>query len=284
MKTNRIISKMLKQNTGRAIGDSGDAYGRNYETNAKVDFKNQAMVWGDFDTIERDGKQHLQFNPVISLYHWLDNNFEFNSKWDRKYKAHCKLNDDNDIDSFIDMLKEKDIIENYDTCFTYNLDRCDLNQDIDIKYFNDGLSDELICFIAVHGGCDIRGGWTDYRAFSCNNFHLPSFEAGGVAVVDSEYYIYLADMYTSYIELINQNTCDTIKLKDIDILNATNVYEFIVDDAIRNLNTHTIIVENGKATLWLNEQVQHESQLDLLTGELTMVNQFNKYELEYSLY
>jgi len=33
MKTKEIIYKMLIENTGRALGDSGDAYGRAWERN-----------------------------------------------------------------------------------------------------------------------------------------------------------------------------------------------------------------------------------------------------------
>ena len=64
MKTAKeYITEMLKENTGEHFLDSGDAYGRNWETNQNKVFEDEPRVsydiWGE------------EINITVSVYHYL---------------------------------------------------------------------------------------------------------------------------------------------------------------------------------------------------------------------
>ena len=65
----QLAEKLLKTNTGRALLDSGGAYGRHWQENQNVDFEEQPTAWADLYAGE-------EVCPTASLYHWLTTRFE----------------------------------------------------------------------------------------------------------------------------------------------------------------------------------------------------------------
>lgn len=166
--TNKLVYSMLTENTGSHILDSGGAYGRHHERNAKKtieDFENEPeetiiiSSWG----VERE----------VSVYHFLGDLFI-----DDICRAFNKLNTnpdnwnaDNDevygVSSqawnSLNTIADVEVTRVWNT---YNGDS-DLSQTL--QGANLIINDEHYVLIQVHGGCDIRGGYTDAKLFWVND-------------------------------------------------------------------------------------------------------------------
>lgn len=147
------IEKMLKTNTGAHMLDSGGAYGRHHERNAKkkLDFLEDIKLnyWGCtipvhvyMDTMLELNDITAMFNRILSRdYYWVQEAYEY--------------------------LVEKgfELEEPYaggGKCNTYNHDN-DLSQDFQYQLFEyDG---DTYCLFQLHNGCDIRGGYTSTQVF-----------------------------------------------------------------------------------------------------------------------
>ena len=166
MTTEKIIYKMLTENTGEHFLDSGGAYGRHWQRNQKKslnDFKKEDYITYDkYDCIYK------------SLFHHLNESLTYNSKltnklnnWIKKDKYHYADNPDgrcNDRQSVEEFMSEfiypdKKIYSNY----TYNEDNV-LSQDIQFIYSE--IYETDIIALSIHNGCDARGGLTDYKIFN----------------------------------------------------------------------------------------------------------------------
>lgn len=179
-KTQRQLVAMLTENTGRALCDSGDAYGRHWERNQGRDFaaepRAQLAPVGDY---VKDGSN---FEPevTISTFHFLSDALQSDATMNRRYQAfanrrrgeHYELEI---MESFMDYLKGRghEIAGLYGdgepfTVNTYN--GADLlTQTLQFLYFTcDG---DAYVLLQVHGGADVRGGYTNAVAFSAGSRH-----------------------------------------------------------------------------------------------------------------
>lgn len=162
------IAKMLKENTGRALGDSGDAYGRHWQRNQNRNFKKENEI--DFELFEyNNGKVELTFS--VNLYHYLVNKLEMNERTDylnKKFKKWWKeLNEDDDYErysSFIEYVGGTTNMKYMDN--TYNYD-CNLSQTIQFQTFE--FNNYYFIILEIHGGCDVRGGYTDPYIFEIDD-------------------------------------------------------------------------------------------------------------------
>ena len=144
------IKSLLKTNTGSHFLDSGGAYGRHHERNAKRKLNfNEGLKFDDYgvtipihvfmDTMfELDDNTKI-FNRLLSKeYFWVQEAFEHleNLGFDLDVSGYGGSNADN----------------------TYNSDN-DLSQDFQYQLFEyDG---GYYCLFQLHNGCDIRGGYTN---------------------------------------------------------------------------------------------------------------------------
>jgi len=154
--TKDIIQEMLKENTGKSMMDSGDHYGRNWQINQDRDFSKEPQI-----AIKKDG-EYIQFRK--NLYHFLTEHLEYN---DAMTKEFLKFSE-NDESYFYNMKKfaeikhdgkdpTKPICDN-----SYNFESL-LDQDIQFIIFSNQEID--YCLLEIHGGCDIRGGYTEPKVF-----------------------------------------------------------------------------------------------------------------------
>ena len=156
--TQKVLHDMLVENTGMAMMDSGGDSGRNWQRNQGVDFRKLPET--DY---EYDGQYT---NVTKSLFHHLDNSCEFDPIENKKFANWCKRNEaPSDTNSVEEYLAEKDIIEcgdiyKYHTDNTYNYENI-LSQVI--QYVAAGSIDKV--YISIHGGADVRGGYTDVKVF-----------------------------------------------------------------------------------------------------------------------
>ena len=212
-----VIKAMLIENTGRALGDSGDIYGRNYEKNQEVDFDKQPEV--DVDGIGDGTTEDVCY--YISVYHYLTKYLEFDNLTEdiNDMLDAVRGNYDNDahwsqdaldfVEDFLDNELDMCITEKTKALNTYNFDS-HLSQGLQYSLFE--VNDEYYALIQIHGGCDIRGGYTDAVCFKIPNHYgcltMPmedvygSVDGVGVSNTYDGYYLYGDDdseLYEQYI-------------------------------------------------------------------------------------
>lgn len=154
-----ILAGMFTENTGRALCDSGDAYGRNWEHNqgrTTADFLNAPV--GTFD-------EHC--GPTLSTFHFLNARLDYDAEAQAEFDAYAAENPD---DGWLQLM-ESYVAEHPDwvslTVNTYNHESA-LDQTIQYVQVDteggDACYGDLV-LLQVHGGCDVRGGYTAPKVF-----------------------------------------------------------------------------------------------------------------------
>jgi len=191
-KTSEILVQMLRENTGRALCDSGDFYGRNWERNRAVDFSAVSPSTISFSSY--NGKPDIDITH--NIYHWLLERVRYEDGLTKLYDKFCRIHDPNNnsyhlalINEFIDKLDSSYKYgpvsgfygEGEPVCVnTYN-EECFLSQTIQFTYFNSSMG-ELIA-LQIHGGCDVRGGYTAPKFFSVGHLsELDIFDYGRASI------------------------------------------------------------------------------------------------------
>jgi hypothetical protein len=165
-RTEQVIYEMLTENTGRHLLDSGDAYGRNYERNgfkSLDDFRNEARTtfdvkWGDVS---------------VSLFHHLVDRLKYEDQEDNYFHAWAKDKDDYWLQLVEDYAEER----GWEIVFSENSYNRDSNLSQVIQYT---VYDSGLVALQVHGGADVRGGYTAPRIFSIGDFYELALENGTI--------------------------------------------------------------------------------------------------------
>lgn len=156
-----VLAAMLTENTGRHMLDSGGAYGRNWE-------RAQGKTVEDF--IAEPDMLVQKYGVYINIFHYLDANIEYDEELDNEFQEWMNEDERKDESYFACVYEwcEKEDREEYIMGgLTYNYDNF-LSQDFQADTFNrDGES--YIC-LSIHGGCDIRGGYTRPRIFKVDSY------------------------------------------------------------------------------------------------------------------
>lgn len=164
--TEDVLKKMFMENTGRHFLDSGGAYGRNWERNQARDFDSEPEVTAHF---EEGYEGSLDILVTRSAYHWLRSCLDYAPEMDKEFQEFME-NEDED-ESYLEVqeawLKYRkslglDIGRSFGGFNTYNFE-CSLDQVLQgIWYEEEG---EEYLMLQIHGGCDVRGGYTAPRIF-----------------------------------------------------------------------------------------------------------------------
>jgi len=148
--TETVLQSILTENTGRSLLDSGDHYGRHWEENQGRDFESEDPVKVNFSARTQSAV------PSINVYHYLKRHLEYAPEVDSDFQEFLETG----------LYTEGDPM----TFNSYN-GECALSQTIQgvlyhtsDRYGYDG--SESIVLLQVHGGCDVRGGYTRPRAFT----------------------------------------------------------------------------------------------------------------------
>ena len=164
------IWQMMIENTGCHILDSGGAYGRNWERNRHRDFKSEPAcyieVWGDY------------INVYYSTFHYLTNFLDVTEKSERYNKEFHENADkpENQSKSWLKLMEEYGEVVN-----TYNYENI-IDQVLQYVIFEDEEGDFFI-ILQIHGGCDVRGGYTDPQIFALyepDYFHIAQSDVSAV--------------------------------------------------------------------------------------------------------
>ena len=170
--TERVIAKMLKENTGSHTLDSGKAYGRHWERNQKRRFDAEPEVALEVSAhggIDEKGKpyEYVELLPSINVYHFLSEALEYAEKLDRQFQAFARRAEFRDEAwlSIMEAFAEKQGWEDRNTFNSYNSEDW-LSQVIQgVVCTGEGSQDDSFVLLHIHQGCDVRGGYGKPRAF-----------------------------------------------------------------------------------------------------------------------
>lgn len=171
METKQIIYAMLTENTGAHFLDSGFANGRMWQ-------KNQVKTIDDFENEEVEKYELHKWNDnyelerTVSVYHYLkdletdDVCDEFNKLQDNSdnWDANCEAYGVSlEAWEYLDNEFEVDIDRVFNT-YNGNSDLSQVLQGANIR-----IDDEHYIILQIHGGADVRGGYTDAKLFKLND-------------------------------------------------------------------------------------------------------------------
>lgn len=172
--TEEAVIGMLTENTGSHFLDSGGAYGRNWERNQKRDFAKEPRITTRFSMWGND----LEVEASISTYHWMVRNLEFDPEMQARLDQYADDHHDDNWFEIAEGFAEQDQQRMNDewgcdskhfprTTNTYNeTDHWDLDQTLQfIELAGEGGYDSTHLILQVHGGCDVRGGYTAPKCF-----------------------------------------------------------------------------------------------------------------------
>lgn len=161
------IKELLLENTGRHMLDSGGAYGRHWERNQFRDFDAEPATTLDV-TWCREGDK---FRPQVThnVYHWLNERVSFDPEMNQRWLDFCEANDESTLslaamEAFVESLDAAGLYGEGEPLVvnTYNGECC-LSQVLQYTYFSTDEGDFVL--LQIHGGCDVRGGYTGAQVF-----------------------------------------------------------------------------------------------------------------------
>lgn len=172
--TEEVVIGMLTENTGRHFLDSGGAYGRNWERNQGRDFEAEPACSYSFNVY--DGK--LSVDASISLHHWMLHNLEYDPEMQARLDLYAEEHpNDSAYELTVGFADEEQQRLNDEwgsdargfpnTINTYNEpDSWGLSQVLQFAAVAaEGSYDATHLIVQVHGGCDVRGGYTMPKCF-----------------------------------------------------------------------------------------------------------------------
>jgi len=168
--TEDTIFKMLTENTGASILDSGGIYGRNWqrhEGKTLEDFIKQPSAWLEVDIY---GEDNVCLSPTVSVFHACRNALELDS-YCHEYNAqgtgafngdyygtdtgNCGWLEDHDF---------RPVGDGFNT-YNWNSSHSQVLQGQELE--RDG---DKYVLLQIHGGCDVRGGYTEAKLFKLSGY------------------------------------------------------------------------------------------------------------------
>ena len=157
-KTKKVVSEMMKENTGTHFLDSGNHYGRHWEKNQKVNsFEDQEVM--ELEVYEDE------VLITYNIYHYLTSHLEFCENMQKKFNNYLKHHEDK---NYLQTMKDFGKYKGYDVTSMNSYNReCILSQTIQYVLFkgDDGIYNTEYIALQLHNGCDVRGGYTKPRIF-----------------------------------------------------------------------------------------------------------------------
>jgi hypothetical protein len=171
MRTKELVYKMLTENTGTHFLDSGGDNGRMWQRNASKtmqDFENEPEQTFEYS------KEFNEIYRTVSVFHFLTNDLEL----DEICNEFNSIQDDNDnwnceADVYGVSFQAFDHLESYydvDIQRTWNTcnGESDLSQTLQGSHLT--INDQEYVLIQIHGGADVRGGYTWAKLFKCREY------------------------------------------------------------------------------------------------------------------
>jgi len=150
-----IIKEMLKENTGTHFLDSGGAYGRSWQQNQDRDFENEPEL-------KVEAYEDNDISLFISTYHYLTNMLEITDESEKLNAKYQKFAAKSEESYLHDMEEFTSRYQGAYTTNTYNFENL-LDQVLQYVTFEHEGEDYIL--LQIHGGCDVRGGYTKPQIF-----------------------------------------------------------------------------------------------------------------------
>ena len=180
--TKQIIYEMLTEPTGTHMLDSGGEDNRHWQRNQKMsleDFENEKEYeFFDTDTDYPYCEKSL-FHHLVESCEFAERETMYFENWIDEDKYHYIDNPEgrtNELESVDEYMTER--FGQEARCINSYNDECDLSQTIQFVYVGDIYDNDMIA-LSIHNGCDVRGGYTDYKFFRIDwdtllNWHMGS--------------------------------------------------------------------------------------------------------------
>ena len=169
--TQQVLSEMMTENTGKHFLDSGGDNGRKWQHNQMV--ANMGFDFRDAEPVTLCGRWYIEY--TVNVYKFLEHHLEFNAELQKHFDDYIGSNHTPvyvdafdlafDIRGGTGLSGEGDPI----TLNTYEVDGCKLSQVIQFVQWEDNELGDC-CLLQLHNGADVRGGYTDFKAFTINGF------------------------------------------------------------------------------------------------------------------
>ena len=168
MNAKELIYKMLTENTGVHMLDSGGAYGRNWE-------RNQVKTIEDFENEPEEvytySKRWNELSRTVSVYHYLSQ-LQTDKVCDKFNAMPCEDWDAEDVygvskaqwEWLNEFFPELEVIATFNT-YNWDSDLSQILQGSWIEGYRVGIGLERYLLLQIHGGCDARGGYTNAKLF-----------------------------------------------------------------------------------------------------------------------
>jgi hypothetical protein len=177
--TDKVLAEMLTENTGRHFLDSGGAYGRNWERNQGATA--EAFHSAPSATLDRWAC------VTVDVFHYLRDRLEYDATLTAEFDAFAADSDSPwlaDVEEWVDSLREAKRLA--DPCGRYGDDATPrtwntyngedyLSQVIQGITFTLDDDREPCAIVQIHGGCDVRGGYTRPRVFRVTTYDGASY-------------------------------------------------------------------------------------------------------------
>ena len=200
-----VLQRMLKENTGIHMLDSGGENGRAWQRNQDKDFEQEPPATFD------------EYGVTLNVYHWLLDKVELEITEDsealnRMLHAYAPNPQLRDYEAFLETIGAKGLYGEGEPLIvnTYNRESL-LSQILQFALFY--VNDKQYIALQIHGGADARGGYTDAYIFSLDAYNETGLLSSAVAYAtlkdSSEYYT--DDGYNWY----NDDTNEQLQYEDM---------------------------------------------------------------------
>lgn len=189
-KIQKLVYKMLTENTGVHFLDSGMTDGRHWQRNAKKTIADFASEPAELYTKDRSDDY---IERRVSVFHYISEMYELDSICDKFNRIKST---DWDGDFYGVSSKHQAFLESigYDKnpreWNTYNgdSDLSQILQGVSLRLFVDGQYEDY-SLIQIHNGADARGGYTDAKLFKVNEYadYIYEYKSQSEIEVDLEY-------------------------------------------------------------------------------------------------
>jgi hypothetical protein len=170
--TQKKIIEMLTEDTGRHMLDSGGMSGRMWQ-------RNQGRKFIDEPSTNLDAS-YGSVDVTHNIFHWLSERLDYLPEMQRRFTRFANRDDQKDeswfkcVANFIDYLgKKHDIAGGMGDIRPWIVNTCNeedcLSQGMQFTYFT--IDDEPVIALFIHGGCDVRGGYTAPKFFTDSDEH-----------------------------------------------------------------------------------------------------------------
>lgn len=186
--TEHVLASMLRENTGTHMLDSGGYYGRHWQQNqGRDDSAFEKQPHQKIEAYVSNGQLDVCYSR--NLYHFLKEALDFDARMQRIFEHYCRITDEENRESWHTLKNEfpfwlrkklakknklvTGIYGDGDPCVTntYNYDSS-LDQVIEYSYFeihdktHRHYCENAYVVLQIHGGCDVRGGYTAPKVFT----------------------------------------------------------------------------------------------------------------------